>query len=704
MLSPTVRSDYLTELHSRFPLLASFQSNPIAATIDYYAGCLAGSPKAIQWAQSVLNLSLSEAQSLQIGFSDRSLGSQLPNKQVQHGRSIREALETLGIYKTNGRESLRGYVTIPLFNDLGDVTGIHALRVDAENREDGPIVIGTGEWPPALRTAHVAVMPEDVIPDAVTFDAVMPVDLIPAAEAPMMESIATAVETPATFELTVTPTHIGFTRGDRHYQVRGLERNMSSLTLRVCLQATRQDLIYLDTLDLVKARSRNALIQAIAVELFVEESTVKKDIGILLLQLEDLRNRQIDAVKEIQPQSPTLTDDETRKAMDLLQDPDLPHRIGVDLERCGMVGEAFNKLAIYLAVISRKLSQPLGILIQSSSSAGKTTLMDSILSMVPPEDYLRLSNLTSQSLYYLEGGSIRQKTLAISEDHGLAEASYALKLLQSEGKLTHATVTKGPNGKSVTQIHTVQGPVQLLLTSTSKDLDEELSNRCLVLTVDESYEQTKSIQHRQRMLHTRFGEDQNRKSTEILKLHRNAQRLLKPLKVYIPFADKLTFASDRTRLRRDNQKYLTLIQSIALLLQHQRPIVVDAEGCESIDVIPQDVVLANRLMVELLGRSLDELSPQTRRCLQALERFVRVNCKEVSVIREDYRFTRRAFRESIGWTDFQVRTHLDRLAELEYVVVHRGQRGRSYVYELAYDGSGTDGSRFVVGLCDPATL
>jgi hypothetical protein len=687
MLSTTVRSDYLTELHSRFPLLASFQSNPIAATIDYYAGCLASSPKAIQWAQTVLNLSQSEAQSLQIGFSDRSLGSQLPNKQVQHGRSIREALEMLGIYKTNGRESLRGYVTIPLFNDLGDVTGIHALRVDAENREDDPIVIGTGEWPPALRTAHVAVTP---------------VDVIPAAEAPTMESIATTA--PATFELTVTPTHIAFTRGDRHYQVHGLERNMSSLTLRVCLQATRQDLIYLDTLDLVKARSRNALIQAIAVELFVEESTVKKDIGILLLQLEDLRNRQIDAVKEIQPQSPTLTDDETRKAMDLLQDPDLPHRIGVDLERCGMVGEAFNKLAIYLAVISRKLSQPLGILIQSSSSAGKTTLMDSILSMVPPEDYLRLSNLTSQSLYYLEGGSIRQKTLAISEDHGLAEASYALKLLQSEGKLTHATVTKGPNGKSVTQIHTVQGPVQLLLTSTSKDLDEELSNRCLVLTVDESYEQTKSIQHRQRMLHTRFGEDQNRKSTEILKLHRNAQRLLKPLKVYIPFADKLTFASDRTRLRRDNQKYLTLIQSIALLLQHQRPIVVDAEGCESIDVIPQDVVLANRLMVELLGRSLDELSPQTRRCLQALERFVRVNCKEVSVIREDYRFTRRAFRESIGWTDFQVRTHLDRLAELEYVVVHRGQRGRSYVYELAYDGSGTDGSRFVVGLCDPATL
>jgi len=352
MLSPTVRSDYLTELHSRFPLLASFQSNPIAATIDYYAGCLAGSPKAIQWAQSVLNLSLAEAQSLQIGFSDRSLGSQLPNKQVQHGRSIREALETLGIYKTNGRELLRGYVTIPLFNDLGDITGIHALRVDAENREDDPIIIGTGEWPPALRTAHVAVTP---------------VDVIPAAEAPTMESIATTA--PATFELTVTPTHIAFTRGDRHYQVRGLERNMSSLTLRVCLQATRQDLIYLDTLDLVKARSRNALIQAIAVELLVEESTVKKDIGILLLQLEDLRNRQIEAVKNQTPSTPELTTEDREHALQWLRSPNLSEQIVNDLDQCGMVGEAFNKLAAYLAVVSRKLTQPLAILIQSSSSA-----------------------------------------------------------------------------------------------------------------------------------------------------------------------------------------------------------------------------------------------------------------------------------------------------------------------------------------------
>ena len=686
MLSTTVRSDYLTELHSRFPLLASFQSNPIAATIDYYAGCLASSPKAIQWAQTVLNLSQSEAQSLQIGFSDRSLGSQLPNKQVQHGRSIREALEMLGIYKTNGRESLRGYVTIPLFNDLGDVTGIHALRVDAENREDGPIVIGTGEWPPALRTAHVAVTP---------------VDVIPAAEAPTMESIATTA--PATFELTVTPTHIAFTRGDRHYQVRGLERNMSSLTLRVCLQATRQDLIYLDTLDLVKARSRNALIQAIAVELFVEESTVKKDIGILLLQLEDLRNRQIEAVKNRTPSTPELTTEDREQALQWLRSPNLSEQIVNDLDQCGMVGEAFNKLAAYLAVVSRKLAQPLAILIQSSSSAGKTTLMDSVLAMVPPEDQLRLSNLTGQSLYYLDSQAIRHKTLAISEEQGIAEASYALKLLQSEGRLSHATVAKGSDGRMAMQAYHVEGPVQLFLTSTSLEMDEELINRCLVLSVDETREQTLAIQAQQRLLQTRHSVAFLRQCKDVRHLHQNAQRLLRPLQVYNPFADRLSFASDRTRLRRDHSKYLTLIQSIALLHQYQRPIQVeevDGKRIESIEVTMEDITLANRLMAEILGRSLDELSPQTRRCLLLLEEYVLDQCQRKDIDQKDYRFSRREFRESIGWSDFQVRMHLSKLVAMEYVLVHHGKQGRSYLYELIYAGQGRDGKPFVLGLTE----
>ncbi|MBD2801212.1 DNA primase, partial [Xenorhabdus sp. M] len=58
----------------------------------------------------------------------------------------------------------------------------------------------------------------------------------------------------------------------------------------------------------------------------------------------------------------------------------------------------------------------------------------------------------------------------------------------------------------------------------------------------------------------------------LMQLHQNAQRLLKPLNVVNPYASQLTFMSDKTRTRRDHMKYLTLIQSIALLHQYQREV------------------------------------------------------------------------------------------------------------------------------------
>jgi hypothetical protein len=48
--------------------------------------------------------------------------------------------------------------------------------------------------------------------------------------------------------------------------------------------------------------------------------------------------------------------------------------------------------------------------------------------------------------------------------------------------------------------------------------------------------------------------------------------------------------------------------------------------------------------------------------------------------------------------------HLGRLQELEYILPHRGMRGQSYVYELVYDGQGSDGDAFVMGLIDVDAL
>ena len=177
-------------------------------------------------------------------------------------------------------------------------------------------------------------------------------------------------------------------------------------------------------------------------------------------------------------------------ALELLRDPRLLERIVEDLTTSGIVGERTNKLVGYLAAVSRKLERPLAILVQSFSSSGKSTLMDAILALMPPEEVLRCSGITGQSLYYLGSQDIQHKILAISEEAGIGEAAYALKLLQSEGELRHLCVGKNEAGRMQAQEYHVQGPVQLVMTTTSLEMDEELVNRCLVLTVDEGHGQT----------------------------------------------------------------------------------------------------------------------------------------------------------------------------------------------------------------------
>lgn len=51
-----------------------------------------------------------------------------------------------------------------------------------------------------------------------------------------------------------------------------------------------------------------------------------------------------------------------------------------------------------------------------------------------------------------------------------------------------------------------------------------------------------------------------------------------------------------------------------------------------------------------------------------------------------------------------MRTHMHKLITMEYVLVHRGSRGQTFVYELLYDGGGRDGRPFMMGLIDPAAL
>jgi hypothetical protein len=173
-----------------------------------------------------------------------------------------------------------------------------------------------------------------------------------------------------------------------------------------------------------------------------------------------------------------------------------------------------------------------------------------------------------------------------------------------------------------------------------------------------------------------------------VRLHQNAQRLLKPLRVLNPFAQELSFPTRSTRLRRDHDKYLGLIRTVTLLHQYQRPIRRDhrfGKTAEAIEVTLEDIEVATKLAKVALSRSLDEVPPQTRRFWQLIDAMVDKRCREQDIERSACFFSRRDLREHTGWSQTQVRFHLQRLVELEYVGLHRAASGHRFMYELLAD-------------------
>jgi DNA primase len=513
---------------------------------------------------------------------------------------------------------------------------------------------------------------------------------------------------------------INLTFGERRYRVRGLPTQLTEalkVNVLVTLIAASVDpgsaapdgaALHVDTLDLYQAKQRQVFAKSAATELRVEEHILQRDLGRLLLKLEQVIEERAKAAESPVVAPAAMTAAQTQEALAFLRDENLTERIMADVERVGLVGEPHNALVAYLACISRKLGAPLAVLIQSTSAAGKSLLMDTVLALVPAEDRVHYSAMTGQSLFYLGETDLKHRILAIAEEEGVRQAAYALKVLQSQGELTIASTGKDPaTGMLVTQQYRVEGPVMLFLTTTAIDVDEELVNRCLVLTINESREQTRRILARQRSGRTLAGLVATSDAESIRQRHQNAQRLLRPLAVVNPYAEDLTFLDDRTRMRRDHAKYLTLIEAITLLRQHQREIKTLRQAgavIEYIEVTLEDIALANRLAHEVLGRSLDELPPQTRRVLGLIETFVAERMQHSAILRADVRFTRRELRNRCGMSDAAIRVHLERLVAMEYVRLVAGKNGQRFEYELLFDGALERSTPQMMGLIDVQAL
>lgn len=508
-----------------------------------------------------------------------------------------------------------------------------------------------------------------------------------------------------------------FRFADRSYEVDGLAKNRSPGSLSVTIHGVFDKDLFADRIEIYSAKDRERFIRSCSAHSGLSSEVIRLD---LMRMHGNLRERQDLLLREAEKPKPgrvvpSMSESEKEAALNLLKSPGLTATITEHFAQSGYVGEEINLLSGYIAATSRLLAKPLHVLYRSSTAAGKTTLMKAVVAMMPPEAVFGYSSISPKALQYMQDRDLRHSIFLLEEDRRLDEAAREMiKLLKSEGRAANAVTIKDPDTGMMRAVDfVVDGPMNFQMTTTALVMDEEQSNRDFVASADESEEQTERILAMQRLLCTLEGKKILARREELRRLHRNAQRLLRPLSVINPYANHLTFPKHAHRLRRDHEKYIGLIEAVTLLHQYQREIktrkLEDGSEEQYIETTLEDIKTANRIAAALLGQSLDDCPPHTRMFLDSVTAIVDREAKRLEIERDMVRLTASELARYTGLSVQMVRRHMSRLMDLELVysdsgeTEQRGEKRNSPFRRYAFVHRVTE-SHFLAGLLDTDEL
>lgn len=470
--------------------------------------------------------------------------------------------------------------------------------------------------------------------------------------------------------------------------------------LRALLLAKRGPQVYSEKLDLHSQRARALNASQLVRSFEISRVEAERHLNLILkTALEWVDTQKVEDTSS-RKKPPTLNAEEKGEALVFLRRPDLIATILKDCEALGFVGEEKAKLLGYLIGLSRKLPKPLSGIVVSQSGAGKSALTELVEQLTPPEDVMLYSRLTPQALYYMSH-DLKGLLLILEERAGGEAADYSIRTLQSRQKLRLAAPIKDPvTGKMTTQCYEVEGPVAYLETTTNSYLNPENSSRCFELFMDESENQTQRIQAQQRKQRLFCEEDLDDVGERIRQRHHNAQRMLKPLKVFIPYADQITFPSQWLRTRRDNERFLCLIEVIAFLHQYQREQGETPSGKPYVLANLEDYRLAYELAQELFASTLHELTRDARALFEMTVAWAQERDRQSP---QNVVFGFKDLRPATKYANHRLRRSMAELVEMEYVLQTQCQNGLPAQFRLLVTELGQSGAR-LAGLTTPEEL
>lgn len=473
---------------------------------------------------------------------------------------------------------------------------------------------------------------------------------------------------------TTSPYNLIYRSATATYAVKGgirtADKDLDSLKVTLAIRnaagrCSRQKL------DLYEDKQISRRAREVAERLGLRADLIELDLDRLTELLEAHRETLRDAAESSQPAKVSVGGADRKRCLDFLQAPGLLGRINELIERAGIVGEENNRLLLFVVAGSYATARPLHALIQGASGSGKTRLLSTVAELIPTEEVERYTRVTEGSFYNGGEYDFCNKLLCFEDLDGLKEeALFAVRELQSNGIIRGATSVKDELGNNARADRVIRGPIASLACTTKAEVYEDNISRCFVVAVDESPEQSRRIIAYQNRWSA--GKVDRAEEKRVRAFLQNCLRLLQPLEVVNPYAERIRLPEEAHKIRRLNELYQCFVRQVALLNQYQRK--RDERG--QLITEPEDLRVACEVLFESIVLKVDELDGSLRQFFERIKDYVRRKGK-------NYAFNRHELRGAIGLGKTQQHHYLTRLVELEYLT-KEGFANRGFRYKVAH--------------------
>jgi predicted transcriptional regulator len=434
-------------------------------------------------------------------------------------------------------------------------------------------------------------------------------------------------------------------------------------------------------LDLYNESQTQKLIKSIAERFTLTTTYVHAAVGHLINTIEDYRLTAIDnnKLKTLQ-QKPTLTKEEITEAENFLKQQQLLKITNDNIGKSGVIGEETNRLIMYLVFTSRKTNRPLHIISFGSSGIGKSHLQEKVGELIPKEDKIELTSVSGNAFYYYVDDDLGNKLILIEDYDGVFAALYPIRELQSKQKISKTITMRDRNGNTRTLHLTVKGPVSIGGCTTNEHVYEDNANRSFLIYLDETEQQDERVMDYQRKLSA--GKIDITGQQKIQKLLQNVQRVLQPITVKNPYAEKLIIPKEVFKPRRTNAHYIAFIEVVTFYKQYQREHKVDKETGEIfIETTLEDIAEANELMKNILLKKSDELGYASRKFFERLKNYLQENQLKT--------FTNKQIREALRERPGTYKMYMAELINYGFVrkaADNTGNQKKGFLYEVVSYG------------------